>query len=93
MRKASVVLAAAAVLGLGVVSESSTAEARGRHGYGGQLFVVASGYAYGPSYYGSGPGFGAYVPPSYYAAYYYDRSFPAYYGCRYRRAVTPACVY
>jgi hypothetical protein len=92
MRKASVVFATAAILGLGAVSESGTAEARGRHVFGSQLLAVASGYTYGPGYYGSGPGFGAYVPP-YYGEYYYDRYSPVYYGCRYRRAVSPACVY
>jgi hypothetical protein len=91
MRRASVV-ATVAILGLGAVSMSGTAEARGRHAFGNHLFVVASGYAYGPGYYGSGPGFGAYVPP-YYGEYSYDRYFPGYYGCRYRRAASPACVY
>jgi hypothetical protein len=92
MRRASVVFATAAILGLGAVSESGTAEARGRHASGSQLFAIASGYGYGPGYYGSGPAFGAYVPP-YYGEYYSDRYLPAYYGCRSRRAVSPACVY
>jgi hypothetical protein len=81
MRKALMALATSAILALGAISASGTAEARGRQAFASRLFAVASGYTYGPGYYGSGPGFGAYVPP-YYSPYYYDQYYPVYYGCR-----------
>jgi hypothetical protein len=89
MRTASLVLTTAAILGLGAVSASGAAEASGRHAFGSRLLAVASGYTYGPGYYGSGLGFGAYVPPHY--GEYYD--LPVYCGCRYRRVISPARVY
>jgi hypothetical protein len=89
MRTASLVLTTAAILGLGAVSASGAAEASGRYAFGSRLLAVASGYSYGPGYYGSEPGFGAYVPPRY--GEYYD--LPVYCGCRYRRVISPARVY
>jgi hypothetical protein len=83
VRTASLVLTTAAILGLGAVYASGAAEASGRHAFGSRLLAAASGRTYGPGYFGSGPGFGAYVPPHY--GEYYD--LPVSCGCRYRRVI------
>jgi hypothetical protein len=89
MRTALLFLITAAILGVGAVSASGATEVCGRHAFGSRLLAVASGYGYRPGYYGSGLGFGAYVPPHY--GEYYDPSEP--HGCRYRRVVRAPRVY
>jgi hypothetical protein len=104
MRKAPLVLAAAAILGLTAVTAPSPAEARWR---GGGFFPAVAGgliagavigglasnaYAYGPGYgyYGGyGPGYyGGYYRPAYYGGYA-----PAYYGGYYDEPYVPVVRY
>jgi hypothetical protein len=88
MRKAPLVLALAAVLGLTAVAAPSPAEARWR---GGGFFpAVAGGLIAGAvigglasNAYAYGPGYGYYGYPGYYGGYapaYYGGYAPAYYG-------------
>ena len=93
MRKAPLVLAAAAILGLTAVTAPSPAEARWR---GGGFFPAVAGgliagavigglasnaYAYGPGYYGGyGRGYYGGYAPAYYGGYYGGGYAPAYYG-------------
>ena len=93
MRKAPLVLAAAAILGLTAVAAPSPAEARWR---GGGFFPAVAGgliagavigglasnaYAYGPGYYGGyGRGYYGGYAPAYYGGYYGGGYAPAYYG-------------
>ena len=95
MRKAPLVLAAAAILGLTAVAAPSPAEARWR---GGGFFPAVAGgliagavigglasnaYAYGPGYgyYGGyGPRYYGGYAPAYYGGYYGGGYAPAYYG-------------
>ncbi|KRQ98674.1 hypothetical protein [Bradyrhizobium valentinum] len=107
MRKAPLVLAAAAVLGLTAVTAPSPAEA---HWRGGGFFpAVAGGLIAGAvigglasNAYAYGPGYGYYGGYPYYGGYYGGYA-PAYYGgyysepyypvVRYRRVVRPAFAY
>jgi hypothetical protein len=100
MRKAAMVLATAATLGLTTVAAPAPAQARGfHHGFGpaiaggllaGALIggLASSAYAYGPGYgyYDYGP---AYYTPAYYGGYYGGYPYP-YYGYRHRRVFRPA---
>jgi hypothetical protein len=96
MRKAPLVMAAAAILGLSAVAAPSPAEAHWRGGgffpgvAGGLLAgaviggIASSAHAYGPGY-GYGPRYGYYggYAPAYYGGYapaYYGGYAPAYYG-------------
>jgi hypothetical protein len=94
MRKAPLVLAAAAILGLTAVTAPSPAEAhwRGRGFFpavaGGLIAgaviggLASNAYAYGPGYYGgyrSGY-YGGYAPAYYGGGYYGGGYAPAYYG-------------
>jgi len=96
MRKAPLILAVAAILGLTAVTAPSPAEAR-YYGRGGFFPAVAGGliagavigglasnaYAYGPGYgyYGGyGPGYYGGYAPAYYGGYYGGGYAPAYYG-------------
>ena len=95
MRKAPLVLAAAAILGLTAVTAPSPAEAR-YYGRGGFFPAVAGGliagavigglasnaYAYGPGYGYGGYGSGYYggYAPADYGGYYGGGYAPAYYG-------------
>jgi hypothetical protein len=104
MRKAAMVLATAATLGLTAVAAPAPAQARGfHHGFGpaiaggllaGALIggLASSAYAYGPGYgyYGYGP---AYYAPAYYGGYYGGGYPYPYYGYGYRRVVRPAYAY
>jgi hypothetical protein len=99
MRKAAMVLATAATLGLTTVAAPAPAQARGFHGFGpaiaGGLIagaviggLASSAYAYGPVYdYDYAP---AYYAPAYYGGYY--DAYP-YYGYRYHRVVRPAFAF
>jgi hypothetical protein len=94
MRKAPLVLAAAAILGLTAVAAPSPAEARYWRGGGGFFPAVAGGliagaligglasnaYAYGPGY-----GYDGASAPGYYGGYA-----PAYYGGYYGGGYAPA---
>ena len=103
MRKAPLVLALAAVLGLTAVTAPSPAEARWRGGgffpgvAGGLLAgaviggIASNAYAYGPGYgYGY---YGGYGP--YYGGYggYYGGYAPAYYGGYYDEPYVPVVRY
>ena len=91
MRKALLILALAAVLGLTAVAAPSPAEARWRGGgffpgiAGGLLAgaviggIASNAYAYGPGYGYYGPGYG-YYGGGYAPAYYGGGYAPAYYG-------------
>jgi hypothetical protein len=94
MRKAALVLATAATLGLTSVAAPTAAEARGfgHHGFGPALAggliagaviggLASSAYAYGPGY--------GYYAPAYYDGYYDDYA-PVY---GYRRVVRPAFAF
>src|SRR5215213_2903946 len=105
MRKASLALAAAAVLGLTAVTAPSPAEA---HWRGGGFFPAVAGgliagavigglasnaYAYGPGYgyYGGyAPAYYGGYAPAYYGGYYDEPYYPV---VRYRRVVRPAFAY
>lgn len=107
MRKAPLVLAAAAVVGLTAVTAPSPAEAHWRGGgWGGAVAggliagaviggLASNAYAYGPGY-----GYYGGYAPAYYGGYYGGYA-PAYYGgyydaypvVRYRRVVRPAYAY
>lgn len=95
MRKASLALAAAAVVGLTALTAPSPAEARWRGGGGffpgvaGGLLagaviggIASSAYGYGPGYgYGPAYGYGGYAPAYYGGGDYYGGGYtPAYYG-------------
>jgi len=94
MRKAALVLATAATLGLTSVAAPTAAQARGfgHHGFGPALAggliagaviggLASSAYAYGPGY--------GYYAPAYYGGYYDDYA-PVY---GYRRVVRPAFAF
>jgi hypothetical protein len=101
MRKAAMVLATAATLGLATVAAPAPAQARiFGHGFGpaiaGSLIagaviggLASTAYAYGPDYgyYDYAP---AYYAPAYYGGYY---DYPPVYGYRYRRVVSPAFAF
>ncbi|MEH2533326.1 hypothetical protein V1277_000290 [Bradyrhizobium sp. AZCC 1588] len=104
MRKAPLVLAVAATLGLGAVTAPSPAEA---HWRGGGFFPAVAGgliagavigglasnaYAYGPGYgyYGGYPRYYGGYAPAYYGGYYDEPYYPV---VRYRRVVRPAFAY
>jgi hypothetical protein len=104
MRKAPLVLAAAATLGLATIAAPAPAQAwRGGFfpGVAGGLIAAAviggiasSAYAYGPGYgyydgYAPGYGYGGGYAPAYYGGYYGD-SYPV---VRYRRVIRPAYAY
>jgi hypothetical protein len=94
MRKAPLVLAAAAILGLTAVAAPSPAEARYWRGGGGFFPAVAGGLIAGAligglasNAYAYGPGYGYYggYGPGYYGGYA-----PAYYGGYYGGGYAPA---
>jgi hypothetical protein len=94
MRKAPLVLAAAAILGLTAVAAPSPAEARYWRGGGGFFPAVAGGLMAGAligglasNAYAYGPGYGYYggYGPGYYGGYA-----PAYYGGYYGGGYAPA---
>jgi hypothetical protein len=94
MRKAPLVLAAAAILGLTAVAAPSPAEARDWRGGGGFFPAVAGGLIAGAligglasNAYAYGPGYGYYggYGPGYYGGYA-----PAYYGGYYGGGYAPA---
>jgi hypothetical protein len=108
MRKAPLVLAVAATLGLSAMTAPSPAEARRGFfpGLAGGLLagaviggLASSAYAYGPGY----GYYGGYAPAYYGYPAYYGGYAPAYYGgyydepyvpvYRYRRVVRPAFAY
>ena len=104
MRKAPLVLAAAATLGLATIAAPAPAQAwRGGFfpGVAGGLIagaviggIASSAYAYGPGYgyydgYAPGYGYGGGYAPAYYGGYYGD-SYPV---VRYRRVIRPAYAY
>ena len=108
MRKAPLVLAAAAILGLTAVTAPSPAEARYWRGGGGFFPAVAGGliagavigglasnaYAYGPGYYGGyGSGYYGGYAPAYYGGYYGGGYAPAYYGGGYYGGYAPVVRY
>jgi hypothetical protein len=95
MRKAPLVLAAAATLGLATIAAPAPAQAwRGGFfpGVAGGLIagaviggIASSAYAYGPGYgyydgYAPGYGYGGGYAPAYYGGYYGGGYAPAYYG-------------
>ena len=97
MRKAALVIATVATLGIGAITAPAPAEARGGFGPGlaggliaGALIggIASNAYGYGPGYYGGG-----YAPSYYgggYAPAYYDGGYaPAYYGGGYYGAYAP----
>jgi hypothetical protein len=107
MRKASLALAAAAVVGLTAMAAPAPAEAHWRGGgwgpglAGGLIAgaviggIASNAYAYGPGYgyYGPGYGYGGGYAPAYYGGYA-----PAYYGGYYggpyvRRVYRPGYAY
>jgi hypothetical protein len=100
MRKAPLVLAAAAILGLTAVTAPSPAEARWR---GGGFFpAVAGGLIAGAvigglasNAYAYGPGYGYYggYAPAYYGGYGYGGYAPAYYGGYYDEPYVPVVRY
>jgi hypothetical protein len=107
MRKAPLVLAVAAILGLTAITAPSPAEAHWRGRGGGFFPAVAGGLIAGAvigglasNAYAYGPGYGYYGG---YAPAYYGGYAPAYYGgyysepyypvVRYRRVVRPAFAY
>jgi hypothetical protein len=109
MKKAVLVLATAATIGVATLAAPSPAHAwRGGWGPGlaGGLIagaviggIASSAYAYGPYGYYGGPGYGYYggYAPAYYGGYapaYYGYG-PSYYGYYggYRRVVRPAYAY
>src|SRR5882757_7196124 len=84
MKRAALVLATVATLGVTAVAAPAPAEARGGFGPGlaGGLIAGAGYYdGYAPAYYGG------------YAPAYYGGYAPAYYGYRYRRVYRPAYAY
>jgi hypothetical protein len=93
MKKAAVVLSAAALMTMTAISAPTPAEARGGWGWGagiaggllaGALIggLASSAYGYGPGYGYYGPGYGYYGG---YAPGYYGGYAPAYYGYGYGR--------
>ena len=106
MKKAAVVLSAAAVIAMTTISIPTAAEARGGWGWGpgiaggliaGALIggLASNAYGYGPGY-GYAPGYYDGYAPAYYGGYapaYYGGYAPAYYGYRYRRVYRPAYAY
>jgi hypothetical protein len=96
MRKAPLVVAAAAVLGLAAITAPSPAEARYWRGGGGFFPAVAGGLIAGAviggiasNAYGYGPGYG-YYGGGYGPGYYGGGYAPAYYGGGYGGGYAPA---
>ena len=108
MRKAAVILATVATLGVSAVASPAPAEARGGFGPGlaggliaGALIggIASNAYGYGPGYGYDGGGYapgyyGGGYAPAYYGGYSsgYYDGAPVYSGYRYRRVVRPALL-